>query len=153
MSLRPFGEPQACRRKLMPFVHLKPRVMRHPVLGWRIVVWRISRFNPKKLSLNLIGSRTRSGGREPLLSRTSVSYRVAPYSYRIRIVDHISYRFASHPYRIHIVSASYRIVSRAIVSYRVVSYRYRYRYRIVPCRYRIVFGSYPYRLTNHCIVS
>ena len=102
---------------------------------------------------NLIGSRTRSGGREPLLSRTSVSYRVAPYSYRIRIVDHISYRFASHPYRIHIVSASYRIVSRAIVSYRVVSYRYRYLYRIVPCRYRIVFVSYPYRLTNHCIAS
>ena len=50
----------------------------------------------------MIGSRTRSGGREPLSSRTSVSYRVAPYSYRIRIVDHISYRFASHPYRIHI---------------------------------------------------
>ena len=64
--------------------------------------------------INLIGSRTRSGGREPSLSRTSVSYRVAPY-----------------PYRIHIASASYRIVSRGIVSYRVASYRYRYLYRIV----------------------
>ena len=93
----------------------------------------------------LVGSRTRSGGREPSLSRTSVPYRVASYPYRIRIVHRISYRVASHPYRIHIVSASYRIVSRAIVSYRVVSYRHRYRIISLSLSYHIVIATVSYR--------
>ena len=122
----------------------------------------------------MIGSRTRSGGREPSLSRTSVSYRVASYPYRIRIVDRISYRVASH-HRIRIVSIvsmyTYPSVSIRIawmypyrmddtmdvshpsypsvlyhcivVSCRVVALSL--SYRIVPCRDRIVFVSYPYR--------
>ena len=89
---------------------------------------------------NLIGSRTRSGGREPSLSRTSVSYRVAPY-----------------PYRIHIVSASYRIVSRGIVSYRVVSLllslSLSLSYRTMPLSYRIRIVSVSSHEPLCCIVS
>ena len=100
---------------------------------------------PRAFSDNLIVSRTRSGGREPSLSRTSVSYRVAPY-----------------PYRIHIVSASYRIVSRGIVSYRVVSLllslSLSLSYRTMPLSYRIRIVSVSsheplYRIASSCIVS
>ena len=94
----------------------------------------------EKTRKNLIGSRTRSGGEESSLSRTSVSYRVAPY-----------------PHRIHIVSASYRIVSRGIVSYRVVSLllslSLSLSYRTMPVSYRIRIVPVSSHEPLCCIVS
>ena len=83
-------------------------------------------------ALDRLTNPIRRGGAIIITSQCIVSCRTVsvPYPYRIRIV-------------------SYRLTSHCIVSCRIVSLSL--SYRVVPCRYRIVFVSYPYRLTNHCV--
>ena len=113
-----------------------------------------------KQKLDRLTNPIRREGAIIITNQCIVSCRIVsvPYPYRTSYIVSCRIASVSYPYRICIVS--YRLTSHCVVLCRIVSSSPSYHiviaivpYRIVPCRYRIVFVSYPYRFTNHCFAS